>query len=461
VAFVMKIFSNSSSYEFQAPPRFKVSEEMEIVDDKKVWRENWEFEGLEPCSGNDDAKTRWENILAILHPETFDGFTIYKDIGGSLISFISRRDADCLVRPRIGAVSLPSSGADAAWATNIRYSFTVSALPRYSDLATGEARRNWRVEIQIDELGFMAITESGEVEYSEEPNHGPLPRMSPSKRRFESKGLRTTWSEGKRKCSYSYSWKERRFVLDEDMDVVGLQFSCNRSFAPFFKRFEIKISCGVPKAKGGAVRWSSELGKFKRSGGAVRVGMISSEPDVTPTEFLDSLPPEAKDVAVKIEEALVPSSAFDIDRRASWDSESRNLSLDLSYSVLKSDAKWVSLSFSLDLQESLPSVSEFKRAYGRYPILFFSGNNAKRIAVSIRVESLSQIPNENLLFPRIETGLWWSRRRVRKGVAKIFNDGTYSWAYSADGELVVPESSRSVSLSGITSKIFAALGVSP
>lgn len=411
-----------NAYEFAIPPRFTVSSKHASTgrgDD--TWEETWRFEGLLACAGIEDAKSKWDALRKELELKNFKSFSFRDDEDNTVI--LERNSNNCYLYPKLDELSFPSSGEDAAWATNLRYSFTVTVILKPAD--KNELYRDVTLRFQIDELGFTTVTESGKVSYNEPCYRNPLPlfilaHKTPSSP-FRIRRQSYDWTGDRKECSYSIDWSENTVPTEEFGMVVAPRFSVSLRTDFFTKSFSVEFSFRVPKGAR-----TPERPKFSES----EIVLIPPTKTFTwaPDNFVEGVPTEVKALVNKVARALKPKRGFDAKLDWSWDAEQRSVRASLSYSIpFYGDI--VGLQYSLTYTPPIRKSTEISRLRG-FPIVYRSGTEPASLNENITCDSLVYPQKGSFATPGQENWLKVSEQE-KFGPSRYLPDGkiVYSMSY--------------------------------
>ncbi|RLG07335.1 MAG: hypothetical protein DRN68_05540, partial [Thaumarchaeota archaeon] len=125
-----------------------------------------------------------------------------------------------------------------------------------------------------------------------------------------------------------------------------------------------------------------------KTGKSIGIGLEPDPPHLAPEEFKEGLPPVVKDVLSKIKKALVPSNAINAQTTHRWNADSRELSVEIRYSVFKDPRNLLSFRLTYRTQASRRRFREFYLPMGLEPIAFLGGSEFPRADISVSCEAL-------------------------------------------------------------------------
>jgi len=359
--------------ELQYPPRIRGSADYFFNGREWLVEQRWDIEGTLHTDGPAAHAALRDQLIERLRD--LKKFEIIHD--STVLYSLDRDQGDTL---RVDRIEIPTEGGNAAWATNLIYRFSVVGVKKPSD--EDFVRREVRFTFEVDDLGYLRITETGTARYAEASYSPPPPLLSPSQRRFEQNRQTADWSADRRQCRYTYSWTERRLTLTELENyikyIVGLRVSCSRSIKGFgVLQGNLAVSCRLRK---GFEQRFSQLG-------ADSSGQIKMLPDTRDSTSIRSqvwsqeVPAAVEKIAKEIVRLLLPSSSRVLSFSLRWEAESRALAVETSFLVLDSNIKYFELSYSASSSEQNLNVNEVVTM--TTSILQYGGVRAQRFSEQI------------------------------------------------------------------------------
>jgi len=376
-----------NSYKFSEPPRFSItSRAISTGHDEVTWEEDWRFEGMISCDGIADAKSKWDAIRNELHKDNLKSFQFKDTETGQTVLKRSADDETCYIYPELTDLSFPSDGADAAWATNLKYSFSLKVILKPSGSSTEKNRvyQDVTLRIGVNELGLSTVTESGEVRYSESTYENPRALFSLSKRKFRATSQSFDWNSDRTRCRYSITWNELPFDPQIDNFVLSPNFNVTMRQDYFAKHFNLTFSVKIPKRRQSP---PSPPDLRRVGGGEIKVGAISSISKWVPEIFSEGLPSEVREVLGILVRRFVPAhSSFNRQVSYNWNAAQRTLQVNLSYSVPRFGTI-ISFSYSISLTHPSRQRTDIAR-FQQFPLVYESGYTAGSLSERLQVQSL-------------------------------------------------------------------------
>lgn len=192
-------------------------EHTEGDNEPNIIKEVWDIEGTIKNQGWSNLIAEWNTIVAVLRVPAQD-FKLKTRAGATVYEL---KAIDCINGPTCKDISVTEK-REAFLVTNIKFRLTIEATYQNPSASPVDfVRRRLNLSYNFDSLGFLEMAERGEAESKSAITKPPDPFLSPQEEAFTQES-RFDLSESRLKCTYSYTFRERKVQLPEELrDLIG------------------------------------------------------------------------------------------------------------------------------------------------------------------------------------------------------------------------------------------------